>query len=210
MSRQQATARVEKLEIWSKTRRVLDYDADPETSGRPLMVLLGGATLALLALAFMIMVAYRTWSLEENGANRAYVSLSLLFAVHTIGVYLFAYGYELYDRNRALRLTAMIALVSFGAIAAFIAAILLMMRARDVATTGASLLSLDETPLLAGEAGAFFPMSAPLTPSLGRFEKPAETPQPFAITCIGCQRDFEPAPPRAVCPHCGRENVRAG
>lgn len=210
MSRQQATERVEKLEIWAKTRRMLDYDADAEKPGRPLMVLLGGAALALLALAFMIMVAYRTWGLEENSANRAYVSLSLLFVVHTAGVYLFAYGYELYDRGKALRLTAMIAIVSFGAIAAVIAALILMMRTREVATAGASLLNLDNTPLLAGEGAAFFPLSAPLTPSLGRFEQPVEAVQPFSITCIGCQREFEPAPPRAACPNCGRENVRAG
>ena len=66
MSKEQAAARIEKMEIWSKTRRMLDYDADPETPGRPLMVLLAGTTLDLLALTFMIMVAYRTWGLEEN------------------------------------------------------------------------------------------------------------------------------------------------
>lgn len=211
MSKQQvASGRIEQLEIWSKTQRMLDYDADPSTTGRPLMVLLGGASLALLALAFIIMAIYRTWILEENSPESAYPAISLLFLAHMAGVYVFAYGYELYDVAKALRLTLVISVVSFGAITAVLGAILLLTRVKESATAATSLIDPDEPLRFAGDAGAMFPFSAPVTPSLGRFEARSEPSQPFSITCIGCQRAFEPAPPRAVCPNCGRENVRAG
>ncbi len=203
-------ARVDQLEIWSKVRSVLDYDADPARPGRPLMVLLGGASLALLALSFIVMAIYRTWVLEENSPQSAYPTLSLLFLAHMAGVYLFAYGYELYDRAKALRLTLVISVVSFGAITAVLAAIMLMMRAKDGTTDIASLLEPDEPLRLAGDAAVLYPFTAPVTPSLGRFDTAPGPAQPYAIKCIGCRHSFEPAPPRAICPICGRENVRAG
>lgn len=208
MSKRQSAARVEQLEVWSKTRRMLEYDADPDTPGRPLMMLLGGASLAFLALAFIAMAAYRTWVLEENSPNRAFMTISLLFVIHAIGVYVFAYGYELYDHGKALRLTVMITLVSFGAIVAVIAAIILMMRMKDVASGAGSFLQREEKPVLASEAAGFFPFSVPASPALGRFDHLDAAPRPFAITCAGCARKFEPSPPRAVCPYCGLENVK--
>lgn len=197
------------MHVRTQTQRMLEYDADPDQPGRPLMVLLGGAALALLALAFIIMVAYRTWILDENSQERAYTAISLLFGVHTVGVFLFAYGYELYDIGKALRLTIVIALGSVFAIAAVIGAMALLTRTKEVVSTASAFVDGAQEEGELRMAGGFFP--APGIPTtLGRFERPVEPAPPFAITCIGCGRDFQPSPPSAVCPYCGRENVKAG
>ena len=98
--------------VLSRTRNVLAYDRDPELPGRPVSLLLGGAIVAMVSLALLGALAYRTWYLHEVDTDRAWYGVSFLFVIYVFGVFVFSYAYALYDIGKAVRLTAIVAFVS--------------------------------------------------------------------------------------------------
>jgi len=100
------------LQVRTKTQNVLAYHEDPEQEGRPLLLLLSGAGMALLCLMFIGVLCFRTFYEHRIDTNQAYFGISLLFCFYVLGVFLFCYAYELYDMPKALRLTIIAAFVS--------------------------------------------------------------------------------------------------
>jgi hypothetical protein len=103
-------------QVRAKTHEVYEYDHDDEKPGKPLHILIPGGLIALVTLAVMILVAYQTWVEPNLEQNLAIILLVILFPFYVGGVFLFSYGYELYNIPRALRLTAIIVFVTVFAV----------------------------------------------------------------------------------------------
>jgi hypothetical protein len=193
------------LNVYGRTRDVLSYHRDDGREGRPLYLLLGGAAVAVVSLAFIAVLVYRTWVEQSLEADRSYYGISFLFVFYVAGIFLFCYGYELYDLPRALRLTIIAAVVSVVGLALIIVSL-------------TALTKLKNMPSLAGDAaessdgslfnviGAFAGTSASRRRRRSIFDSPGEIngSEPFLLSCRHCGEMFTPVPPAAKCPHCGK------
>jgi hypothetical protein len=103
-------------QVRSKTKEVFEYDHDDEKPGKPLHILIPGGLIALITLAVMILVGYQTWVETNLDQSLSIVLLVILAPFYIGGVFLFSYGYELYNIPRALRLTAIIVFVTVFAV----------------------------------------------------------------------------------------------
>jgi hypothetical protein len=111
-----ATSEYKARELRAKTHEVYEYDHDDSKPGKPLHILIPGGLIALATLALIIFVAYLTW-IDESLSQELGIILCLILAPFYVGgVFLFSYGYELYDIPRALRLTAIIVFVTLAAV----------------------------------------------------------------------------------------------
>jgi hypothetical protein len=103
-------------QVRAKTHEVYEYDHDDEKPGKPLHILIPGGLIALATLAVIIFVGYQTF-VEENLQQSLGTTLMLILSPFYVGgVFLFSYGYELYNIPRALRLTAIIVFVTLAAV----------------------------------------------------------------------------------------------
>lgn len=96
-------------QVRAKTNEVFEYDHDDEKPGKPLHILIPGGLIALATLALIIFIGYLTWFDESLSQEIGVVLLIILAPFYVGGVFLFSYGYELYNIPRAIRLTAIIA-----------------------------------------------------------------------------------------------------
>ena len=103
-------------DVAHKTREVVDYDHDEAQPGKPLHILIPGGLVALGALAVIVLVGYMTWFEGQLEQNTGIVLIAILFPFYVGGVYLFSYGYELYNVKRAIRLTAIIVFLTVAAV----------------------------------------------------------------------------------------------
>jgi hypothetical protein len=103
-------------QVRAKTHEVFEYDHDDEKPGKPLHILIPGGLIALATLALIIFIGYQTF-LEESISQSLGTTLMLVLSPFYVGgVFLFSYGYELYNLPRALRLTAIIVFVTLAAV----------------------------------------------------------------------------------------------
>src|SRR5688572_25955459 len=110
------TSEYKARELRAKTHEVYEYDHDDNKPGKPLHILIPGGLIALATLALIIFVGYLTW-IDESISQELGIILCLVLAPFYVGgVFLFSYGYELYDLPRALRLTAIIVFVTLASV----------------------------------------------------------------------------------------------
>ena len=103
-------------QVRAKTNEVFEYDHDDEKPGKPLHILIPGGLIALATLALIIFIGYLTWFDESLSQEIGIVLLIILAPFYVGGVFLFSYGYELYNIPRAIRLTAIIVFVTLAAV----------------------------------------------------------------------------------------------
>ncbi len=103
-------------QVGAKTNEVVEYDHDESQPGKPLHILIPGGLVALGALAVIILVAYQTWFENQLDQSTGIILLVILAPFYIGGVFLFSYGYELYNIPRAIRLTAIIVFLTVGAV----------------------------------------------------------------------------------------------
>src|SRR5262245_55273241 len=103
-------------EISAKTHEVVDYDHDESQPGKPLHILIPGGLVALATLGVIILVAYMTWIENRLDPTVGSILMAALFPFYVGGVFLFSYGYELYNVPRAIRLTAIIVFFTLAAV----------------------------------------------------------------------------------------------
>ena len=103
-------------QVGAKTNEVVNYHRDDEQPGKPLFLLIPGGLIALGSLGLIIYIAYQTWFQNQLAENMSISLIMLLAPFYIGGVFLFSYGYELYDLPRALRLTAIIVFVTVAAV----------------------------------------------------------------------------------------------
>jgi hypothetical protein len=206
-------------QVSAKTQEVVEYDHDESLPGKPLHILIPGGLVALASLAVIILVVYRTWFSEELNQGTGLLLVALLAPFYVGGVFLFSYGYELYNIPRALRLTAII--VFFTVAAVVIVAVLFF-----VLGAGGKGLSESSSNKKSSGKSKVKPKSMPSSssspglPNLGPFvvlggpgrthtrevtrEVVKEVPvAPRAIDCPFCGRSYVPADENYACPACG-------
>lgn len=103
-------------QVQAKTHEVYEYDHDNAKPGKPLHILIPGGLIALATLGLIILIGYLTW-IDESLSQELGILLCLILAPFYVGgVFLFSYGYELYDIPRALRLTAIIVFLTLASV----------------------------------------------------------------------------------------------
>ena len=206
-------------QVNAKTHEVIEYDRDESLPGKPLHILIPGGLVALASLGVIILVIYLTWFAEELNPGTGTLLIALLAPFYIGGVFLFSYGYELYNVPRALRLTAIIVFLTVGAVV--IVAVLFFVLAAggkglsesssNKKSSGKSTVQPRSAPSTSGGSG--FPDLGPLvilgnpgrthTREVTR-EVVKEVPvAPRAIDCPFCGRSYVPADENYACPACG-------
>lgn len=204
-------------EVSAKTHEVVDYDHDDSQPGKPLHILIPGGLVALATLGVIILVAYMTWIEGRLDQTLGIVLIGLLFPFYVGGVFLFSYGYELYNIPRALRLTAIIVFFTLAAVV-IVAVLFIVLGAggklpSDKKSSGKARTS---RPTQSSSSGGGFgvPNIGPIiTMGGGRTHtrevtrevvKEVEVPvAPRSIDCPYCNRSYVPAEQNYACPACG-------
>jgi hypothetical protein len=206
-------------QVRAKTQQVVNYHYDDAKPGKPLHLLIPGGLIALATLGLIIFIAYRVW-LEGSLEQELGVPLMALLAPFYIGgVFLFSYGYELYDMPRALRLTAIIVFLTLAAVV--IVAVLFVLVGAGAKTGSSSKTSrsrsgsrnLNNPPSsrssggAAGNIGPIFMGGMPgstrtVTREVIR-EVPVEPAKPQPVACPNCGRSYLPEENDYLCPGCG-------
>jgi hypothetical protein len=210
-------------QVGSKTREVIDYDHDESLPGKPLHILIPGGLIALAALGVIVLVIYRTWFENQLAQSTAVPLLAILAPFYVGGVFLFSYGYELYNIPRAIRLTAIIVFLTLAAVV-IIAVLFVVLGAGGKGLSSGS--SSDKKKSSGGgkpqaksassptsSRGTNFPVGDVVILGGGgtrtrevtrEVEKRVEVPvAPRAVDCPFCRRSYVPAENNYACPACG-------
>ena len=205
-------------QVSAKTQEVVAYDHDESLPGRPLHILIPGGLVALASLAVIILVAYMTWFTGDLDQGTGLLLIGLLAPFYVGGVFLFSYGYELYNIPRALRLTAIIVSLTVGAVVIVAVLFFLLGSGRGLPESSSRKKSSGKAeakniPSSSGNVG--FPDLGPLVILGGpgrthtrevtrEVVKEVEVPvAPRAIDCPYCGRSYVPAEQNYACPACG-------
>ena len=194
--------------VRAKTRQVIDRHYDDQRPGKPLYLLIPGGLIALASLASIVYLAYLTFSQGSLSQNEGLTLIAVLAPFYIGGVFVFSYGYELYDLGKALRLTGFIVFITLAAVV-IIAVLFLALGAmgersdsrrssRSRSSGGPMGMGLP-WPIFLGGLGAPRPV---VTREVIR-EVPAEPQAPQPIQCPYCASRYLPAQTHFACPNCG-------
>jgi hypothetical protein len=92
----------------NQAQTVRDFHNDDTRAGKPLYLLIPGGLIAVAALALIVYVLYAMFVGATLDTPQGTVLIMVLAPVYIGGVFLFSYGYELYDVRKAVRLTAIV------------------------------------------------------------------------------------------------------
>ncbi len=215
MSQSQYRAR----QVAAKTHEVVEYDHDDSKPGKPLHIMVPGGLVALGALGTIILIAYLTWFETRLDQSTGLILIGLLFPFYVGGVFLFSYGYELYNIPRAIRLTAIIVFLTLAAVV--IVAVLFFVLGESKGG-GSSRSSGSKSKVSSGGSKSSSVSSSGWNaPNLGNVVvlggggtrtrevtkevvKEVEVPvAPRSVTCPSCGRAYVPADEKYICPSCG-------
>jgi len=203
-------------QVRAKTRQVMDYHYDATKPGKPLLLLVPGGLIALASLAVIVLIAYRVWMEGSLEQARGVPLIGLLAPVYIGGVFLFSYGYELYDLPRALRLTVIIVFVTLASVV-IIAVLFAVLGGSSDPDSSSSKSSRSRSSsgrsadrkASSGTGGGIGPIfwgggggNRTVTREVVR-EVPAKEEKPEPIICPNCGRSYIPAENDFVCPGCG-------
>ncbi len=213
------------LRVRARSQQVVDHHYDDEKPGKPLYLLIPGGLIALASLALIIIIAYRSF-FDESMDSSTGISLMLLLAPFYIGgVFLFSYGYELYDLGKALRDTAIIVFITLAAVV-IIAVLFVVAGAMGSGKSSSSSKSSSDKSSSSessargssvstsssgggdflGGIGPIFVGGGGPTHTVTReviHEVPVAPPAPQPIKCPNCGRPYIPAETKFICPSCG-------
>jgi hypothetical protein len=203
-------ARPSGFQVRAKTRNVVAYHEDPDHEGRPLLLMMSGAGIALLCLMFIAVLCFRTFYEHRIDTSSAYLGVSLLFCFYVLGVFLFCYAYELYDTPKALRLTIIAAFVSLVFLVLVIVSLSTLAKMKDGVGALADEADSGGDGSLARTLFSYAGVNSSTQAEQAR-QRPGNfddysTPEerPFLVKCQKCREMFTPAPPDALCPYCGK------
>jgi uncharacterized membrane protein YgcG len=206
-------------QVRAKTQQVMDYHYDDGQPGKPLYLLVPGGLIALVSLVLIAWITYRAYYADTLDPASGLPMLLVLAPIYIGGVFLFSYGYELYDLPRALRDTAIIVFLTVAAVV--IVAVLLVLagslgsgksssssksssgkssRSRSSASSSRSSNGGswgDIGPIFVGGSG-----TRTVTREVVR-EVPVERAEPEPVTCPNCGRMYLAAENQFICPSCG-------
>jgi len=206
-------------QVNAKTQEVVEYHRDESLPGKPLHILIPGGLVALASLGVIILVAYMTWIERRVDQSTAFVLIGLLAPFYVGGVFLFSYGYELYDIPRAIRLTAIIVFVTVAAVV-IIAVLFVVLGSGGKFPESSSKkkspgkATVQKQTSTSSSGGGFgVPGIGPIIALGGpgrtrevtrEVVKEVEVPvAPRSIDCPYCRRSYVPAEQNYACPACG-------
>jgi len=207
-------------QVGSKTQEVIDYDHDDSLPGKLLHILIPGGLIALAALGVIILVIYQTWFENQIAQSTGSVLLVILAPFYIGGVFLFSYGYELYNIPRAIRLTAIIVFVTVAAVV-IVAVLVFVLGAggKGSSSSSSSKSSSSSSKSSSKSSSSSSSSSHSNFGSVAVFggsggtrtvthevvkEKTVEVPvAPRTIDCPFCGRSYVPADNKYACPACG-------
>jgi hypothetical protein len=180
---------------------------------RPQLLLWLSGVLAAAALALIVFVAYQTWYLSELATGTAYPLLGALAFVYIGAVLAFSYGYERGDWKQVLKLTAIVAGVTLGAVILLIVAFVLIAASSKKSWSSSSSHSSSDhdddsapsSPDGPRESTPYYARHDPLTDALlygGRGPAVRTLNAPAATMCPSCGNLFEGDAER-FCGNCG-------
>jgi hypothetical protein len=212
------------LKVRAKTSEVRDYHYDDERPGKPLYLLIPGGLIALAAIGLIIYIAYAMWYKGDMPSSQGLGLIALLAPFYIGGVFLFSYGYELYDMKKTLRLTAIVVFitVSFVVIIAVLFALAGLGGGKSSSSSSKSSSSSSSSSSKAASSVSTAPtvshsgvgvgdVIAPIfiggpTHTVTREvvrEVPVAPPPPQPIACPYCGKSYIPAENNFTCPSCG-------
>lgn len=220
-------------EVRAKTQEVVEYDHDESKPGKPLHIMVPGGFVALAALGTIVLVGYLTWF--DGRVNEALgLTLILVLAPFYVGgVFLFSYGYELYNIPRAIRLTAIIVFLTVASVV-IIAVLALVLfgggklpsgssgkkssrssgrsSVRSRSSLGAPKVTQSSVPSSSSSSRGF-DVGNVVVLGGGRTHtrevtkevvKEVEVPvAPRSVNCPNCSRAYVPVDEKYICPSCG-------
>ncbi|HSL44928.1 MAG TPA: zinc ribbon domain-containing protein [Anaerolineales bacterium] len=207
-------------EVSAKTQEVINYDHNEALPGKPLHILIPGGLVALAALAVIVLVAYLTWFEGELPQNTGLLLIALLAPFYVGGVFLFSYGYELYNIPRAIRLTVIIVFLTVAAVVIVAVLFFVLGSGKGLPESSSKKKSSGKTKVEARNVPSSsgrvdLPDLGPLVVLGGpgrthtrevtrEVVKEVEVPvAPRAIDCPYCGRSYVPAEQNYACPACG-------
>lgn len=209
------------LSLRGKANGVVNYHYDDAQPGKPLYLLIPGGLIALASLSVIVLLAYMTWFDGSLDGGTGTALMLLLAPFYIGGVFIFAYGYELYDVPKALRDTAIIVIITLSSVV-IIAVLLFALAAMTKSKSGGAsavkgLLSssgsrtapvLGSSPMAGwvGGVGPIFVNTGGGTHTVTREvvrEVPVSPAAPQPISCPNCGRPYLPAENHFACPNCG-------
>jgi hypothetical protein len=194
----------------------MDYHYDAAKPGKPLLLLVPGGLIALASLAVIVLIAYRVWMEGSLEQDRGLPLIGLLAPIYIGGVFVFSYGYELYDLPRALRLTAIIVFLTVASVV-IVAVLFVVLGGSSRSDSSSSKSSGSRSSsgrsssrtASSGAGGGIGPIfwgggggTRTVTREVVR-EVPAKEEQPQPITCPNCGRSYIPAENDFLGPGCG-------
>ncbi|HEX2993085.1 MAG TPA: hypothetical protein VHO49_20515 [Anaerolineales bacterium] len=206
-------------EVSAKTQEVVDYDHNESLPGKPLHILIPGGLVALASLGVIILVAYLTWYEGRFEQATGLLLIGLLAPFYVGGVFLFSYGYELYNIPRAIRLTAIIVFLTVASVVIVAVLFFVLSSGKGLPETkkksgGRSKPQMTKTGS-SGGGGLGIPNVGPVIMMGGpgrthtrevtrEVVKEVEVPvAPRSIDCPYCGRSYVPAEQNYACPACG-------
>lgn len=200
-----------------RSQEVIDYHYDDAKPGKPLLLLIPGALAALGALGLMLLLAALSYGNDPSlNPTLGTALIVALVPIYIGGVFLFSYGYELYDIPKAIRLTAIIVLITLAAVFMFAVLVVVLgamskmksssSSSRSSSNGGGSGASLGSGGGFLRGVGPIFINSPPMTNTVTREvirEVPVAPPAPQPIRCGYCGRPYMLAQSDYACPNCG-------
>lgn len=207
-------------EVSAKTQEVVAYDHDVSLPGKPLHILIPGGLVALASLAVIVLVAYLTWFEGELPQSTGLILVALLAPFYVGGVFLFSYGYELYNVPRAIRLTVIIVFLTVAAVVIVAVLFFVLGSGKGLPESSSKKKSSGKPKVEARSVPSSshrvdLPDLGPVVVLGGpgrthtrevtrEVVKEVEVPvAPRAIDCSYCGRSYVPAEQNYACPACG-------
>jgi len=218
-------------EMRAKTHEVFEYDHDDEKPGKPLHLLIPGGLIALATLALIVYLAYLVWFEGTMEQGIGLTLIGILSPFYVGGVFLFSYGYELYNVKRAIRLTAIIVFITLAAVVILAVLFFLLGESKGGSSSKSSSSSSSKSSSKSSSsgrggaqggliAGAAAKKSSSSGSSSGgdiwisggggtrtrtvTKEVVKEVPkEPMPIKCPFCSRSYVPVDFNFACPNCG-------
>jgi hypothetical protein len=207
-------------QVRAKTQQVIDYHHDESQPGKPLWLMVPGGVVALVCLLLEVLLVYRGFWDQTMDQSQASLWMALLAPIYIGGVFIFSYGYQMYDLKKALVLTAIIVFFTVAAVV-IVAALAVLLGAGGKSSSSSSSSSKSSSASSGGTSssgssggshhnglgGGVLVLGSPFgTRTVTKevvHEVPVEpvAPQPFA--CLSCGSSYLPADQHFTCPSCG-------
>lgn len=211
-------------QVRAKTNQAVQYHNDEARPGKPLHLIIPGGVIALICLVLDYYIAYKSFWDESLDSGLGVMLMFILTLVFIGAVFLFSYGYELYDVRKALILTAIIVFISLAAVVIVAVLFVLFSGGSKSGSRSSSSGSKDGSGILdgvgsllnGGSSGSsssgggptFINLGGPIvartvTREIVHDAPPEPDAAPQAFSCPNCGRPYMPTETKYACPNCG-------